>query len=118
MYNYILSDLGFFVLRFSVGIILIAHGIPKIRTRKAPFTTGWKNLLLGIWELLGGFLLVAGLWMNFVATGLAIEMLGAIYFHILVWKQVFKGGWELPFLIFCALILLALTGGGNWRIII
>jgi len=118
MYDIALSDFGFFVLRFAIGIILVAYGIPKLRAKKTPFKTKWLNLILGIWELFAGLLLIAGLWIGFVATVVALEMLGAVYFNILVWKKGFKSGWGFPFLVLCALILLALTGGGNWRIII
>ena len=118
MYNTVLNDLGFFVLRFAIGIIFIVHGIPKLRAKKEPFKVKWMNMFLGIWELLGGLLLIAGLWMNFIEVSLATEMIGAIYFHILVWKQGFKSGWEFPFLVLSALIILILTRGGNWRIII
>lgn len=119
MYTAFYSDFAFFVLRFAVGVIFISYSLLKIK-KQMPFGKkyNWANLLIGIMELVGGLLIISGFWIKHAAAVLAVLMAGAMYFHIFIWKNKFRSGLAVTFLLFAALLLLSLTGGGNWRIII
>lgn len=118
MFSQFYIDFAFFILRFSIGIIFIFHSLSKLK-KEIPFGKKykWLNFAIGILELGGGLLIISGLWIRPVAFILSGLMLGAMCFHILIWKDKFKYGWEMPFLLFAGNLLLALTGGGNWKIV-
>lgn len=116
---YILSDFGLLVVRVALGIILLVHGLPKIKNLKVTAHNfdgmGFKpgrlwGTVAAIVEFAGGIALILGFWVQLAALFVVGEFL-----VINVWKitkrQPFVGGWEFDLLILAAAIVL-FSGGG------
>ena len=112
--TYLLSGL-----RFVTGLLLFAHGV----TKYLDFPTSPMNHasptnifgVAGILELVGGALLIAGLFTRPVAFLLS-GMTAVAYFYIHLPKSVYPilNGGE-PVIMFCfALLYLSAAGGGAW----
>ncbi len=116
------------ILRIALGAILIPHGMQKLFGAfggmgftgnaalfdKLGYTPGvFWGTLVGCTELIGGTLLVLGLFTRFAAAAVVIFMITAIHFtsaNGFFWG---KGGMEYPILIgICALYFL-IRGGGH-----
>jgi putative oxidoreductase len=117
-------DLGLLILRIGLGIIFIAHGWMKLRNPSAwaknmglPTFVG---LLVSIGEFFGGLGILFGFLTQIAALGPLLVMLGALRYHIFVWKQKFIniGGesWEYPFVLAVAALSLALLGAGGYSL--
>lgn len=111
-------DLSHFGLRISVGVLLIVHSIGKFGSGGASFfsSVGLPSemvLLIGLLELIGGALLVAGVLTRIAASLLAMEML-VIMVHIKK-LQSFSGpgGLELELLVFVIVLTVAVLGPGR-----
>jgi len=125
------SDLGKLVLRVSLGILFIPHGLPKLKNPAgfagfltqlhvpAPMLFAWVVALL---EVVGGVMLIAGLLTRIVALGLAVEMLVAILAvkigmaHAPFTSTRQTPGWEFEFLLLAASLALVFTGPGGYAI--
>ena len=121
MINYLLiySDWGILALRVILGVILMAHGWPKIKNirgtalwlgpigfRPAMFWAAVVSLL----EFVGGALLIVGFFTQVVSALVALQFL-VIIFKINA-KKGLVGGYEFDLLIsVAALALLTLSGG-------
>ena len=122
-------DWGLLALRAAVGIIFIVHGWPKLTQARMMGTgmaqmgsmsptvmTGWM-FVQGVVEVVGGVLLIAGIWTQVVTALFAVVMLGAIGLKNTMMKTGFMAqqttGWEFDFILFFALLLLLLTGPGS-----
>lgn len=118
------SDLGIFLLRVSVGVIFILHGVSKfsnitgLATAMGVPSMSWLVYLLAIIEVVGGAFLILGVYVNVVSTFLAIVMLGAIYFKSVVWGISFVGvkgtGWEFDLVLLAANIAIATSKGSKF----
>ena len=118
------------ILRIALGAILIPHGLQKLFGAfggmgfagnaalfdRIGFTPGifWGTL---VGELIGGLLLVLGLFTRFAAAAVLIFMIVAVKFTSarggFFWNT---QGFEYPLLIgFCALFFL-IRGGGAWSL--
>jgi len=115
---------GIFLLRIMVGLIFVAHGHRKIQDtaktfawlesegfKPAPFW-GWAVILS---ELLGGLLLILGLFTQIVALELAIVMSVATLYNFKKNSPFFKV-LELDLLLLVSLILLATLDGGYFSL--
>ena len=116
------------ILRIGVGAILIPHGMQKLfgafggmgLTNNAAlferlgYTPGmFWGTLVGCTELVGGILLVLGLFTRFAAAAVLIFMIVAIKFTSAKGFFWSAGGYEYPLLIgICALFFL-IRGGGQ-----
>jgi putative oxidoreductase len=105
--------------RFVVGLLLFAHGIAKLFGFPPSPMAGVPLTSLfgigGILELIGGALLLVGLWTRPVAFVLS-GMAAVAYFYVHFAKGFFPilNGGEAAIL-FCFLLLyLAAAGGGVW----
>lgn len=124
---YFLYDLwAMLALRIVLGIILIAHGWPKLRDRQKA-ATGFESMgfkpgklfvtIAGILEFFGGILLVLGLGVLWVSA-----LLGLQFIVILFWRWsrrmplTGQHGWELDFIILAALFVLFSLGAGAWSL--
>ncbi len=116
------------ILRIALGGVLIPHGLQKLfgmfggmgfarNTElfdKLGYTPGvFWGTLVGCTELIGGILLVIGLFTRFAAAAVLIFMLTAIHFTSAKGFFWGAGGMEYPILIgVCALFFL-IRGGGR-----
>jgi len=112
MYNNLINNgnFGLFFLSLAVGAIFIYHGLPKIKeAKKMAAGMGWPMeiiMLLGLVEVLGGALMIIGIYAKLAALCFAIIMVGAIVMKISKWKVPFsandKTGWEFDLILLAA----------------
>lgn len=117
------------LLRVSMGIMLLAHGLLlKVMTFGIPGTVGFFQsigypgflaYLVILAEIFGGLALIAGFYTRWVSLALLPILLGATLQH-LGNGWVFSangGGWEFPAFWSLALVIQALLGDGAfaWR---
>ena len=119
------------VLRVVLGIVFIAHGVPKLTGFSG--TMGFFTTQLGIpavfaflaimAEGLGGFGLVTGLLTRIAAFGIAVNMVVAVFMlHLqhgffMNWLGNQKGeGFEYHLLVVAIAVALMIRGGGKWSL--
>jgi putative oxidoreductase len=123
-----LDDAGKFILRLTLGVLMLLHGIAKIKGG----VSGIEGMLTGaglpgffawgayIGEVLAPLLVIAGFYSRIGALVVAVNMLFAI--GLAHMKDLYvigpQGGWALElqgFFLFTA-IAIALMGPGRWSI--
>ena len=113
------------LLRVSLGIMFLAHGLLKVFVFTLPGTVGFfekvgfPGLLaypVVAFELVGGLMLIAGLFTRWVALAGVPVLLGALMVHAgNGWMFASpNGGWEFPAFWTIALVTLALLGDGAY----
>ena len=116
-------SLGIALVRIITGVIFIAHGYMKFFVMGMPGTTGFFTQvgipapgivapLVATLEVAGGIALVLGLLTRLAALGLAINMLGAIFFVRLEGGFFAPNGAEFEILLFVACVALVIAGAG------
>lgn len=112
------------ILRVSLGVLLLAHGLLlKVFTFGLPGTVGFFQsigypgffaYLVIAGEILGGLALILGVWTRWVALLMLPILIGATLQHIgNGWLfSAAKGGWEFPAFWTVTLIVQALLGDG------
>lgn len=128
MHNTSQEDLGKFVLRVSLAILILLHGIAKISngvsgiegmltSRGLP---GAIAYLVYVGEVLAPIMILLGFWTRLGALIIAINMVVAVWLvHMGELFQLTKtGGWalELQGMYFFAAIAVALLGAGRFSI--
>ncbi len=113
-----LHDLSHFGLRIVVGIFFIVHSNLKFNPQFHGFLTSIglpaeMSLLVGLLELIGGSLLVAGVMTRIASSLLAIDMLGAIIYVKKIHAFSGNGGVELELLAFVVLLTVIVLGPGR-----
>ena len=115
------------VLRVSLGIMFVAHALLKVFVFTLPGTVGffesvgfpgWLAYATVAAELLGGALLILGVYARWVALALVPILLGALQVH-LGNGWVFSaegGGWEYPAFLAAASLVQALLGDGAYAL--
>lgn len=117
----VFSDFGILVLRIALGLIIIAHGFPKIRDLRGTaqgfagmgFRPGlfWATVV-ALTEFVGGLAIIFGILTQFFALLLVVG------FAVILVKIRLKsgarlvGGYELDLLVFAAALILATLGSG------
>lgn len=115
------------LLRAAVGVLFIAHALLKILVFTMPGAVqffgqvgfpGWTAYLVTAVELIGGALLVLGVWTRWVALVTIPILLGAASVH---WPNgwVFSnanGGWEFPIFWAVVMLVLAMLGDGAYAL--
>jgi len=116
-----------FILRVSLGVMALAHGLLKVFVFTIPGTVGFFESLgyPGVLayaviaaEILGGLALIAGFWTRYVALALVPILIGATMVHAgngWVFSNP-DGGWEFPAFWTVALIVQALLGDGAFSV--
>ena len=119
-----LQPLALLVLRVVLGVIMVAHGYSKVfgglhhqvdfvRTLGLP---GWVAYLSAAAELLGGFLVIAGLLTRCAALAIAIDM------GVAIWKVNWKNGltadhgYQLPLALAAMAFALIFFGPGSFAL--
>jgi len=114
---------GALVLRLSLGVMFIAHGLLKVLVFTMPGTVGFFEsvgfpgfmaYVVVAAELGGGLALIAGILVRWISIALIPVLLGAASVH-LANGWVFSaegGGWEYPVFLVAATIVQALLGAG------
>jgi putative oxidoreductase len=124
-------DLATLILRLALGVIMISHGIPKIKKREVlgkkwndhygvPKATIW---LTGILQIVGGLALLVGLFTSLTALILTLDMLAALFICIFNshHREPFNSvtpvkGWDVNLLLVAALVAILILGGGKWSL--
>lgn len=120
---------GALLLRVSLGILFLAHGLYlKVFVFGLPGTAqyfgslglpGWFGYLVPLYETLGGLALIFGFYGRYVAFLLGLHMLVATYMGHSGNGWMFAnqgGGWEFPLFWALALFALALMGDGAYAL--
>jgi putative oxidoreductase len=116
-----------FALRLALGLMFIAHALLKYYVFTLPGTAQFFQSLglpaalayLTFWaELIGGALILAGLWSRWVSAALVPILLGAAWAHAgNGWVFSAKGGgWEYPVFLAVTAIAVALLGDGKFAL--
>ena len=128
-----MMDIGLLVLRVCLGGMLMAHGMQKLFGYfGGPGISGFAKYLTslgfapptffayftGCTELLGGFLLVIGLFTRGAAAWLFIFMCIIIFkVHFSNGFFMQNNGFEYPLIIASVCLALALMGGGRYAVV-
>ena len=113
-----LHDLSHFGLRISVGVLFIVHSLGKFDSGTGGFfsSIGLPSEmapLIGLLELIGGVLLIAGVLTRIAGSLLAIEMLVVMVYLKKLQSFSGKNGLELELLIFVILLTVIVLGPGK-----
>jgi len=125
-----MNDAAIFILRVTIGIIMIAHGVPKLFWKRKIFNKKWKEeygfplgsvVLTGIAQVAGGLAITVGLFTSWAALILALNMVVATYISIWNHGEGFLStpegkGWDVNLLLLVGLIALVLFGDGYWSL--
>ena len=123
-------DVGILILRISLGIVLIPHGVYKFQ-KKEFFDKKWREeyglplgsvLLTGIIQIVGGLAIILGIFPRLSALIQILVMLVATWVSIAKHGEPFLStpegkGWDFNFLLIGALIALVLLGSGEWSLL-
>ena len=120
-------DAAKLILRLTLGVMFIAHGLLKVVVFTLPGTVGffesvgfpgWMAYLVTAAEIGGGVFLLLGIETRKVALALIPVLLGATYVHLgngWVFSNA-NGGWEYPLFLTLATIVQALLGAGQYAV--
>lgn len=123
-------DIAILVLRLFLGIVMIPHGVHKIQARVA-LNKKWLNeygfpigslMLTAIIQIIGGVLLILGIYSRYNSLLQAVVMVVATYVSIWKHHEPFLSlptgkGWDVNFLLVGAFIILVLLGDGRWALL-
>lgn len=128
MFNRLDPAVGAFVLRVSLGVMLIAHGLLKVLVFTVPGTVGYFASLglpaiaayatLAI-ELIGGLAMIVGFQVRAVAAITVPVLLGAAIFGHGGNGWVFSnpnGGWEYPVFLAAVAVAQVFLGAGAFAL--
>lgn len=119
---------GLLVLRVVVGAVFIAHGVQKIFEYTLAGTTGsFAGMgvplpeiaapVVAFVELIGGAMLVLGLFTRLVGILLAVDMVVALVLvHLPAGLWVAEGGYEFVAVLGAAALALAFAGAGRFSV--
>jgi putative oxidoreductase len=118
---------GAFLLRVSLGVLFVAHGLLKVLVFTIPGTVAFFQSIgvPGVFaylaiaaEIGGGALLILGLFTRWTVLALAPVLIGATIVHAgNGWLfSAANGGWEYPALWTVLLLVQALLGGGAFAL--
>jgi putative oxidoreductase len=127
MSNEQLNEYAALVLRLSLGILFIAHGLLKLLVFTLPGTSqffegiglpGWLAYPVAYFEIVGGGLLVMGVATRQLAVLFLPILFGALWAHAgngWVFSNP-NGGWEFVVFLIAATIAQALLGNGAYAL--
>lgn len=117
------QNYGAFIIRVSLGVVLLAHGLLKLFVFTVPGTVSFFDSLglpaivayLVIYgELLGGIALILGLYSRLVAALSLPILIGSVWAHAANgWLfSAPNGDWEFPALLVALAVAVTVQGGG------
>lgn len=121
------QDISNTILRVSLGIIFLAHGLLKLLVFTLAGTVqffesiglpGWLAYPVTFGEVIGGALLIVGLLTRPVLALMIPVLLGATWVHLgngWVFSSP-NGGWEFPLFLVVTTVVSLLAGPGKWRL--
>lgn len=127
MNNHQLAPYAATLLRVSLGVLALAHGLLKILVFTPAGTVGFFASLglpailayatIGV-EIVGGVALIAGVFTRYVSLAMVPILLGATFVHSGAgWLFSNEGGgWEFPAFWAVALVVQALLGDGAYAL--
>jgi len=120
----VFSDWSLLLLRIVVGIIFLVHGWPKLKKLTETwgnfsmmgFKPGWFwGTIVAVLEVVGGALLLLGIWVQVPALLLAVQMM-----VVTLWKikkgEKLSGGYEFDLLLVAGALVLVTMGGGAFSL--
>lgn len=118
---------GAFIIRVSLGVVLLAHGLLKLLVFTIPGTIGYFEslglpaiaaYLVIFGELAGGAALVLGLYSRLAAALSLPILIGSVWAHIgNGWLfSAPNGGWEFPVLLVALAVAVTVQGGGAFAL--
>jgi len=118
---------GAFIIRVSLGVVLLAHGLLKDFVFTIPGTVGYFDslglpaitaYLVIFGELAGGAALVAGLYSRLMAALSLPILIGSVWAHAANgWLfSAPNGGWEFPLLLVALAVAVTVQGGGAFAL--
>ena len=113
-----LNDIVFFGLRAAVGVIFIAHSIPKFDPGFVGFLSNIgmppeAQIPIALLELVGGAVLIAGVLSRISAAMLSMNMLGAIFVIKEASSLTGQKGYELDLILLAANLVIIALGPGR-----
>lgn len=116
-----LHNIAFCGLRVAVGVIFIAHGLPKFNPNFAGFLTNIgmppeAQFPIALLEVVGGAVLIAGILSRISASILSMNMLGAILVVKGAKSLTGQGGYELDLLLLAVLLVVIVYGPGRYSV--
>ena len=116
-----MGEVSIMILQVAVGIVMVAHGLPKIFWKRTLFNKKWKKeygfplgsvLLAGIVQVVGGLAILVGVYTQLFSLVLTLNMLVATFISIWNHREPFLStpegkGWDINFLLVGALIALS-----------
>ena len=121
------TDVATLILRVSLGVMFVAHGLLKVMVFTLPGTVGffesvgfpgWMAYAVVAAEIGGGALLILGIETRKVAMALIPVLVGATYVHLgngWVFSSE-NGGWEYPLFLTLVTIVQAMLGSGQYAL--
>lgn len=115
------ANLALLLLRVAVGATFIGHGRMKMAAWKSKEKKPMDGMMkfLSVVEPLGGLALVLGFLTPWAGLGLALIMVGALYYQVFVWKKAFSAlpaGWEFDAVLLTASVALIAFGAGAYSV--
>lgn len=117
------SDWGLLALRIGIAVVFFAHGTFKWGVwgmEPSEQLPAWMLTILkilSIAEPLGAIAMLIGFWTPIASIGMGVLMLGVINMKITMMNVGFIGeqttGWELDFIVLCAVVCVLFTGPGR-----
>jgi putative oxidoreductase len=119
---------GELILRLALGLVFLAHGMPKLKnpaeltgllTKLGIPGASFFAWLVALLETVGAVLLILGLATRVIALGFTIDMLVAIVtVRVKMSKSPFTSGptasgWDFEFILFAGALALVFLGGGR-----
>ncbi len=113
---------GLLLIRIALGLVFVYHGWGKVSDMSMTIGFFGSLGLAPIWayvtawvELLGGLLMLAGVWVREVAVLFVIVMLVAIFkVHLANGFNFMQGGYEFQLVLLLASLAMVFTGAGKY----
>ena len=120
------SSLGVFLLRVMTSIVFIYHGYQKVFVMGLGNVAGFFEKInmplpqvsgpfVGLLELIGGILLLLGIFTRLLSTLFVIEFIVATFAKWVIMDKGYAGS-ELELMLLVSCFLLATQGSGRWAL--